>query len=417
MAWTCSGCGEELDPKTPPFACPRRGDDDVDHVLRRVDPPQAPADPGAASPFLRWRRRLFAWEAAQAGGMSDADFVARAEALDARVAAVSATGRGFEVTPCAPFEVEGCRVWVKDETRAVGGSHKARHLMGVALYLEVAEELGWLERGATLAIASCGNAALAAAVVARAAERPLRVFIPPDARPAVIERLRELEARIEVCERSEGQLGDPTYAAFQGAVAEGALPFCCQGPDCGLTIDGGRTLAWELEEAVAAAGESLDRVFLQVGGGAMMSAVAQGLTGAAKLHAVQTEGCHPLARAWERAAGQDLAEARRSRSRFMTPWETTPHSIAHGILDDETYDWAACVEGMRRTGGGPIVIADGWVERAVAAGREGGFSAAAVSPTGAAGLAGFLAARERGDVQPGETVAVIFSGVERRAAG
>ena len=43
---------------------------------------------------------------------------------------------------------------------------------------------------APLAIASCGNAALAAAVVARAADRRLRVFIPPDADPAVVARLR-----------------------------------------------------------------------------------------------------------------------------------------------------------------------------------------------------------------------------------
>jgi hypothetical protein len=34
-----------------------------------------------------------------------------------------------------------------------------------------------------LAIASCGNAALAAAVVARAGGWPLTVFVPPDADP------------------------------------------------------------------------------------------------------------------------------------------------------------------------------------------------------------------------------------------
>ena len=31
--------------------------------------------------------------------------------------------------------------------------------------------------------------------------------------------------------------GDPCYAAFRGLVADGAVPFCCQGPDNGLTVD------------------------------------------------------------------------------------------------------------------------------------------------------------------------------------
>ena len=61
-------------------------------------------------------------------------------------------------------------VWVKDETGNVGGSHKARHLFTILLHLVAAEALG-LARSvpastARLAIASCGNAALAAATLA-----------------------------------------------------------------------------------------------------------------------------------------------------------------------------------------------------------------------------------------------------------
>ena len=41
-----------------------------------------------------------------------------------------------------------------------------------------------------------------------------------------------------------------------------------------------------------------------------------------------------------------LAWAARHRSAFMWPWETEPHSVADGILDDETYDWLAVVRGM-----------------------------------------------------------------------
>ena len=89
---------------------------------------------------------------------------------------------------------------MKDETGNVSGSHKARHLFGVLLYLEVAERLGLADpRAAELAIASCGNAALAAAVVAAAGGRALRVFVPRRRRPVVLERLEELGARVVAC--------------------------------------------------------------------------------------------------------------------------------------------------------------------------------------------------------------------------
>ena len=40
-----------------------------------------------------------------------------------------------------------------------------------------------------------------------------------------------------------------------------------------------------------------------------------------------------------------LAHAVRHRHDVMRPWESEPHSIAHGILDDETYDWCEIVRG------------------------------------------------------------------------
>ncbi len=103
-------------------------------------------------------------------------------------------------------------VWVKDETGNVSGSHKARHLFGVLVWLETAERLG-LTRGERrdLAIASCGNAALAAAVVAAAGGRRLHVFVPVDAEPPVLERLGKLGADIGVCKRQAGARATPRW--------------------------------------------------------------------------------------------------------------------------------------------------------------------------------------------------------------
>jgi threonine synthase len=67
----------------------------------------------------------------------------------------------------------------------------------------------------------------------------------------------------------------------------------------------------------------------------------------------------------------------------MWPWETEPRSIAHGILDDETYDWAAVVEGMLRSGGSPIVVDDDELHAANRLARD--TTRVEVSHTGSAG--------------------------------
>ena len=152
-------------------------------------------DVASSNPFLRYRRMLDSYRRASASGWSDADFVALVERLQDSVREID--GRGFEVTPLfedpetsralgLPTE----RLWIKDDTNNVGGSHKARHLFGVMLH----QALDNRDRTSELAIASCGNAALAAAVVARAEERPLRVFIPTWAEPAIVEELERLDA-------------------------------------------------------------------------------------------------------------------------------------------------------------------------------------------------------------------------------
>jgi threonine dehydratase len=446
-----------------PWRCPAAGDGG-DHVLAST----LPAAPGAAfpsekNPFLRFRASATSHALALSRGLSDGDYVDLVRGLDEAVAAVDNTGfietpfgRSDLLSDAAGLAAPG-GVFVKDETRNVAGSHKARHLMGLALFAEVQRRAG-ITSGppARLAIASCGNAALAAAVVASAWKRALDVFIPTDANPRVVERLQALGATIHVCERQEGVPGDPCYHAFRRAVDAGALPFCCQGSDNGLTIEGGKTLAWELAAALRREGRTLDRLCIQVGGGALASATLQGLREALpvgvlpKLHPVQTRGAFPLRRAWESvaermaqalqlshaplagpqddaalaaalhdrlegAAGkaaleESLAFAAKHRQRFMWPWETAPVSVAHGILDDETYDWLAVVRGTLSSGGFPVVVSEERLEEAHALGAQAGYAA---EHTGTAGLAGLLALGAEGLVGKTESAAVLFSGVER----
>ena len=119
---------------------------------------------------------------------------------------------------------------------------------------------------------------------------------------------------------------------------------------------------------------------------------------------MQASGCAPLARAWRRyRAG--AADAEHHRSRYMWPWEATPASLAHGILDDETYDWLEIVRALRATGGQTQVVDEGAI--ALACDLAAAHTPVRASATGTAGLAGIVAA------PPAGSTAVIFSGVER----
>jgi threonine synthase len=170
-----------------------------------------------------------------------------------------------------------------------------------------------------------------------------------------------------------------------------------------------------MAETLAAEGADAETLFVQTGGGAFASALAQGFAiavaaglanRAPRLIAVQTAGCAPLARAWERLDGADLGEAAHNRSRLMWPWESEPASLAHGILDDETYDWWEVVKAMRETGGAPIVADEAAIARALSLARAN--TAIPVSATGAAGLAGAVMSP-----RAGRSAAAVFSGIDR----
>ncbi len=450
VAMACAGCGTVSPASTPfPARCPRAVvGDDIDHVMvRRLDVGRVAIHADDPNPFVRYRETFRAWHVARAAGWSDERYVGLVHRLDRAVAAVD--GHGFRITPFERADALSASlgftpddgIWVKDETGGVAGSHKARHLMGIMLELLVAETMDPSLDGRPLAIASCGNAALAAAVVAHAAGRRLDVFVPTDADPDVLARLERLHARIELVARAPGERGDPTVRRLHEAIGAGAIPFTCQGPLNGLAIEGGETLGLEIAESLARDGMPIDRLIVQVGGGALATACAAGLATARSLgvietlpaiDAVQTAGAWPLRRAFERLAA-DLAaidvptdgpvdlerrgvrrvleHAAHHRSDYMWPWETVPHSVAHGILDDETYDWLAVVRAMLATGGRAIVADE--PELIDANGLALRATSIAVDATGTAGLAGLLHAQRAGAIARDARVGVLFTGAIR----
>ena len=406
----CAGCGAEpargrpvsvplpergprrrRRPRPSPRARPRRG---------RASPP----DDDEPNPFVRYRRLLHAYHvgARRRHGrrrVLRARPRARRRASRPSTATASRRRRSSAATALSDrlgFSAHG-GVWVKDETGNVSGSHKARHLFGV------------------LALARGGGAARP--------RRPERAARPRD------RELRQRRARgrrrrgrrrsgasasssprtptrwcwrgsrssarsSTVCPREPGVAGDPTVHALTEALAAGALPFTCQGNLNGLAVEGGETLALG------------DRR----GGRARRPARRPGrrrrarervrprLREAAALGAIELDAAHRHRPDPRRVAAEARVRPRRGarrrrrrgratrrthRSEFMWPWEDEPHSVAHGILDDETYDWLAVVEGMLATGGAPVVAGEDDAQPANELARDA--TGIDVDPTGSAG--------------------------------
>lgn len=373
-----------------------------------------------ANSFVRYRSLLWSWHKAMAAGWTDADFVETARSIDAAVAKVD--GRGFERTPgrwddSLAGDRTPQRVFAKDETHNVGGSHKARHLMGLLLHLAVDATAS----DARLAISSCGNAAIGAATVARAVGRPIDVYIPTWADDAVVTVLSGLDATIHVCDRRPGEKGDPCMLRFSEAVESGSLAFGVQATENRWTLDGGRTLGWEIADQLAT--DTMDHLFVQVGGGALLTSVAIGLLeGAAlgslraspRVWAVQAEGCAPFDRAWRGIAthgstDERLADAQERAAALMVPW-TDPSSAATGILDDVTYDWLGVARGILETGGDSIVVGEEDIVSANEAATVAGYQA---DETGTAGYAGLRRAHQLGLIDSEGSAGTLITGIRR----
>jgi len=465
---TCQACGASPDPDDLfPIRCPdapiynsnSAAADPRDHLLvrdrgvggdiiinsdsHRVNFPQAPFD--SNQPFVRYRHFLLAHGLALRHGLDDRGFIDLVLDLDACVCKVD--GRGFAATPCvrasdleSQLVPEG-ELWIKDETANVTGTHKGRHLFAILLHLELETRLSSeanqtvraVAPEAPLVIASCGNAALAAAVVAKAGDRELHVLVPADADPTVVEKIVRLGASVEVCPRIEGRVGDPCMHRLHESIEGGEVPFTVQGQVNGLSLEGGLTLGYELISTMVERGGVFDRVFVQVGGGALGSSLVLALQEAVSLgliehlpriHAVQTSGAHPLERAYRLVQDQGLPpsealdRAASNRRGFMWPWETTPKSRAHGILDDETYDWLPIARGMLESGGEPVVVTEDDLLEAESLANQPGVrdgSEPRVDATGAAGLAGLIRLKKEGEIRADESIAVLFTGAHRAA--
>jgi len=479
----CPSCRRDYPIESGIFSCldsrPRE-----EHTLRRMLPPGREVSDGIQSSWAAGSRQTFdvLRHLLSAHRLLGQDRYRRilegaAEQL------LRAGARDFMVTPLTEEPALASalnrtgRLWVKNETGNVTGSHKGRHLMATLLYLEALRKLKAESAKKILAIYSCGNAALAAAAVARAGGYELHAFVPSEVDASIAAMLAERGAVVEKIPRSATGEGDPCYLAFQKALVEnGWVPFACAGNDNWSNIEGGTTLGWELVLQLLDRSERIDSVVVQVGGGALARSIAQAFEEALQLgfiialprvHVCQPEGGFPFVRAYLLALAEiarrsghafDLAYDRSAQppselqkltafarthadqvrqialfaarhfdspavqsvlkdmagkaGHFMWPWDgAAPHSLAHGILDDVTYDWYFLLQAVLRSGGRAEIIREDTVRGAYEkAQSETGIR---VCPTGAAGLAGLMHLQASAVIDREESVGLFFTGFDR----
>jgi threonine synthase len=482
----CPSCRRDYEIETGIFSCPDSRPRE-EHTLRRVLPSGPEVSDGIQTSWAAGSRQTFdvLRHSISAYRLLGHD---RYHRVLERVAEqlLRMEDRDFKVTPLTEEPALASalgrtgRLWVKDETGNVTGSHKGRHLMATLLYLEALRKLKGESIKKVLAIYSCGNAALGASAVARAGGYELHAFVPEDVDPTVTAMLMERRVLVERIPRSTTGAGDPCYLAFRKAINEqGWIPFACAGNDNWSNIEGGATLGWELVMQLLEESQTIDSVVVQVGGGALARSVAQAFEEALQLgfisalpriHTCQPEGGFPFVRAYLLALAEiarrsghsfDLSYDRgadavvqlqrtvafaRARpdqiqevaafvhssfdsplvqsalkvmagkpGHFMWPWDGgTPHSLAHGILDDLTYDWYYLLCAVLRSGGRAEILAEDTIRCAYEKAQH--HTGILVCPTGASGLAGLIQLQASGAITPREAAGVFFTGFDRTKA-
>ena len=479
----CIECSKiyTLETNKPVYYCENRRQGGGDHILEKVLPDEfffnirtlLDPSPNSTNPYLLFRKFSYSYYFAK---KLKIDFKSLITGINDSLKEIGEPG--FEMTPLLVKDnIPGApgRTLIKNETCNVSGSHKARHLMGNIIYLEVLSKAGIIQKKPELAIYSCGNAALGAAAVAKAAGYKLDVFIPVNVNPRVIQKLNHYGANAVECPRIPGESGDPCYNRFQEALTSGAVPFSCSGPDNWANIEGGQTLCLELVAQASLIKQKIDAIVIQVGGGALASSAAKTieelyLAGSIDtmpaIHTVQTEGGYPLVRAYliilkEIAIKNKLncslsiddsseapvknqaflkyqnnnlheileiaefcranyttekiqnifKDCAQNMKKYMWAWEVEPHSIAHGILDDITYDWFKIMQMMFRTGGIPITVTEQELKEANTLAKSS--TKINVDHTGSSGFSGYIKLKKLGVIPKEASAAVIFTGIER----
>jgi len=286
-------------------------------------------------------------------------------------------------------------LYIKDESANPTGSFKARG-MAVA----VSRLVGLNVREAWLP--SAGNAALAlSAYCARAGIR-CNVFMPDTACEGVPEECIMYGANATIV---EGLLPDAAMRMYD-EIEDGSLGVLTTFREPGR-VEGKKTMAFEIEKEL-----SCDWVIFPTGGGTGIVAMWKAYNeleelgwlraGKPRLVLVQSEGCAPLVKAFER--GDVKAET----------WEN-PRTIAPGINVPSSRADFLILNAVYESGGLAVSVSDDEIISSLKQATE--LEGILFSPEGAATLAALKKLVKNGKIDPGENVVVFntASGIRYRS--
>ena len=282
-------------------------------------------------------------------------------------------------------------LWVKDEGINPTGSFKAR---GLSCAVSMCVELGIRK----LAIPSAGNAASAMAAYAAAAGIEAHIFMPRDVPQSNYIECKAFGARVTLV---DGLISDCGRIVAERKDAEGWFDISTLKEP--YRIEGKKTMGYEVAEQLD--WTLPDVIFYPAGGGvgligmwkafAEMEALGWISSPRPKMIAVQTEGCQPVVRAFER--GQ-------SKSEF---WENA-HTVAAGLRVPKPLGDALMLDAIRKSGGTAIAVSDEeLLDASLQLGADEGIFAA---PEGGACVAALGKLLANGFLKPEERIVIYNTG-------
>lgn len=323
MELYCPVCDKEYPLETHSLFCPESTENGVHPLIKRENTAElARVFPTTLTKrwndnklsFSVFREFMASYQLANAHGKASW-WVERVLALSN--ACERMTGRGFIRTPeiqaddlAQAIDLPKGSLFVKNETLQLMGSHKSRHLAGAIMHLETLREISdEPEEKKTLAIFSCGNAAMGAAAIAGAAGYQLYAFVPDHVSETVVSILTNLGTNVVKVSRdgSVGE-GDPCNLRYQEALKKfGWVPFTSYGHDIWSAVEGAETLEYEFLFNQYLIDAPLDVQVVQVGGGGLANAVSCAnalfrrldiIRKLPRFYTCQTASCYPLAQSY-----------------------------------------------------------------------------------------------------------------------
>lgn len=289
------------------------------------------------------------------------------------------------LTPLVPFDINGARVWVKQDHLFPTGSYKDR---GASVLISKVKALGIRE----VVEDSSGNAGCAIAAYCARAGIACQIYVPASTSPAKLAQIQMYGASLELVPGSREDTAAAVLAAAETRyyASHSWNPFFFQGT---------KTFAYEVFEQLG--WRAPDTLILPAGNGTLLLGASIGfkellaaglIETLPRLVAIQARNCAPLAKAF--AENSD-----------SVPTIEKTDTLAEGIAIAEPIRGPQMLAAVRETGGLFLTVSETAIEDAlVRISRQGAY----IEPTSAAVIAGveqYLAQLERD-----EMIVSVFTG-------